>query len=248
MKFSGRIDQIYDEMYYLKSDDEEYIEPTMMEIFDDFTEHFECTNFMFAFEDKDKSGVFDRKPHYHFIFESDAKQDTMRRFLSKHGFKGTLASLKTVPQENWEAAITYTLKQQQVVFTDLSDSQLSAYLSASRNYNAEIVKSKNITMDVLEKVVETLRVANATRRDIAYNIFKEYELINLKSDSWDNYYCVPNGIQLLRMIQYVESKTTFTSYDRWLEDNEKIISPSTHRETQRVKHINNSYEEIYEME
>lgn len=247
MRYSGRIDQVYDEMYYYQHDDEQYVGLTMMEIFDNFVEHYSCNNYIFAFEDKDKTGVFPRKPHYHFIFETDEKQDTMRRYFTKCGFKGALCALhKIESNEEFEKAIYYTLKQQHVVFTDIEDLQLQQYLSSSRNYNVDIAKSKNITMDILEKVVNTLNVSTPDRRTIAWHIYKEYELINASANTWEQYYCVPNGIQLLRMIQYVESKTTLNSYDRWYADNERIITP----EQTKIRTINeykqSAYERIYD--
>lgn len=98
-------------------------------------------------------------------------------------------------------------------------------------------------MDILERIVKALEGTNPKRQDIAKTIYNEYSLINTKSTSWDNYYCVPNGLQLLRMIQYVESKTTFNAFDMWWQDNERIITPYDARDNQKLKRIKESEEE-----
>lgn len=225
-RFSARIDQIYDEMYYYESDDENYCGLTMMEVFDNFFEHFDCFNFIVAFEDKDKTGLFDRKPHYHLIFETDAKKDTMRRFLTKLGFSKDLAGIHTIKDdEEYEAAMKYTLKHQNVVFTDYNSDKLDEFIKNSRGYQVEIQKSKNVVSDILERVIKALQIAKPERDVIAKHIYLEYSIINASSKSWDDYYCMPNGLQLLRMIQYIESKICFSSYERWAYDNEKYIKP-----------------------
>lgn len=241
--FSGRIDQIYDELNY-NADNEEVTEITMMEVFDNFTEQFDCCRFIFAFEDKDKTGLFARKPHYHFIITTDAKQDTMRRWLSKQGFKGALASMKPIGDE--VAGYNYTLKQQQVVFTDIDEVTLNAYLELSLTYNKEIAPTKNIQMDVLEEIIQMYRFDNkVTRQHIAEQIYKKYSLIN-QDKTWDQIYCYPNGQQLLKMIQYVESKTSFSSYEMWAIDNRMFINPSQYQQEKTIEAKHNSYARIYE--
>lgn len=243
--FSLRIDQIYDEMIY--NETEQDTEMTMMEVFDNFTEHFECEQFMFAFEDKDKTGQFPRKPHYHALFRSTGKADTMRRYLKKLGFHKETAGIHTIKdEEEWEKATMYTLKQQTVVFTDIDNTILDSLKTASANYNFELDKSKNIAVEILENVVnkmskivnDTVHGKEPTRLLIAESIYDEYAIINAKSTNWQHHYCFPVGQQLLRMIQYVESKVLIDPRDRWLKDNMLIINPQQQREQRRIERRN----------
>lgn len=243
--FSLRIDQIYDEIIY--NNTEEDTEMTMMEVFDNFTEQFECEKFIFAFEDKDKTGQFPRKPHYHAVFRSTGKSDTMRRYLKKLGFHKETAGIHTIKDEaEWEKATLYILKQQQPVFTDIDDTILESLKTASANYNFELDKSKNIAVEILENVInkmktvveDSLHSREPTRLFIATSIYDEYANINANATNWQQHYCFPVGQQLLRMIQYIESKVLIDPRDRWLTDNMLIINPQQQREQRRVERRN----------
>lgn len=248
--FSLRIDQLYEEMIY--NDSEADSEITMMEIFDNFTERFECENFIFAFEDRDKTGQFPRKPHYHALFRTaTGKADTMRRWLKKYGFHKETAGIHTIKDdEEWEKATLYTLKQQSVVFTDIDETILDSLKIASANYNYELDKSKNIAVEILENVVTTMKAfmegsnREPSRLFMAEAIYDEYNSINEAANNWQQHYCYPVGQQLLRMIHYVESKVLLSSRDRWLRDNMNIINPEQVREQKRMER-RNVYQDIY---
>lgn len=238
--YSLRIDQIYDEIIYNETEIDSEI--TMMEVFDNFTEHFECQKFIFAFEDKDKTGQFPRKPHYHAVFRTVSKPDTMRRWLKKHGFHKELASIHLIKnEEEMEKATLYILKQQQPVFTDFEENQLKALLSASSQYNFELDRSKNIAVEVLENVIKKISSITIgtshepTRFMIAETIYDEYANINAAATDWQKHYCFPVGQQLLRMIHYVESKLLLNSRERWILDNLYVINPNGVREEKRMQ-------------
>lgn len=227
-RFSGRISQIYPE---IPDDEDDDSVPSMISVFGQFEEKFEISNFAFCFEHKDKSGKFDRDGHYHLLFNTTHKRDTMRRFLTSLGFAGPLASLHEIKDDHeYQLAVMYTFKHGDCVYTDLDD-QLQQYLDASKEYQISV--KPDIKTDILNNIINRFKMANPSRQEIAKQLYTEYYLINnpLGGEplTMDRHYAYPNSTQLLRMIQYIESRTCVhpdISYNKWLSDNAFIIEPT----------------------
>lgn len=251
-QFSGRLCMIYPEL----NDDNEELEidenaPTMMAVFLMFAEKFELNDYIFCFEDKDKSGKFDRDPHYHIIFETEAKQDTMRRYLTQMGFKGPLASLHEIKDaEEYEKTIYYTTKHGNVVFTDYDHTLLDSILTTSRDYQEDL-KAHNLTTDLVEQILKKLIGTNPDRKKILMTIAEVYSSVNVitseKHVLFHKYHALPNGGQLLKMVQYIEQKVKPDDYiNNWISDNLRVIQPLIERKDKTEELLKKSIEFVEE--
>lgn len=232
--FAGRIDAIYDEI-----EDE----LTMIDVFQLFEEAFDIKNYVFVFEHMDKTQTFERKGHYHFFYESDAKHDTQRRFLTKLGFKKDLAmikqceDLKTTYEPYSNSLIHYTLKHVKditdIVYTDFPEDIIGFYIKSSIAYNEALKKTTkpNLKRDIVELILKSFegkQPHKISRADILKEINKVYLEVNTNEEgeviTFQQYQPIPTGNELLKLVQYIETKVCpVKAREEWFLDNCKLL-------------------------
>jgi len=91
-------------------------------------------------EDKEKDGVTPTKVHFHFLIISTKSHDSMRREMTKLGWKGPLGSLSIAvapPKRTLEKSLHYVLKQQNIIISDWEN--IEQLKEQAKEYNEEIV-------------------------------------------------------------------------------------------------------------
>lgn len=172
--YTGRFDML---------EDEEDMLAHFVQLIDKF--HKEDTPFGFTFEDKTKTGL-PTKPHYHFFLQSAYKHDTIRKYISEIGFPKNFASLKEADIEDHKW-IYYIFKQQQIIFTNLTEAESLHYLTISNDYQEKIQPKLNTFKDHMENYLTTLS------RDKSY--IPLYDWINNNNPLTSNYH--PNDTEII---------------------------------------------------
>lgn len=168
--FSGRLDQHYDEEWYI-------------DFIMNFKNEFDFEDTVMTFEDRTKAGL-QCKPHFHFVVKFDTKpilsnpnwelddeipaykctrkepkHDTIRRWMSAYDkeLTKTFSSLKKT--DDYDKALVYMLKNYHVYkyvpFSDLDEDELNRYIEMSANYQDTL--EINTTAEHLEEITKQLR-------------------------------------------------------------------------------------------
>lgn len=117
-------------------------EKSTIELIISFTKYALSSYTIITREDKEKDEVTPTKVHYHFLIKSKKKHDTLRAKMTELGWKGPLASLSNAvspPKRTLEKSHHYVLKQQNVVFSSLTDTELIKLKQEAKEYNDELV-------------------------------------------------------------------------------------------------------------
>lgn len=167
MYISGRIDMV------LEDED-------MLEFFVEMQTYFDMNDFIFVFEDKTKTGL-QCKPHYHFIGTFTHKRDTVAKWLASHG-KSYFSTHEIKTTDEYDKALLYILKQQQVVFHDFEEDQLNILMEQSKDYNKNLSTLNGFRSHYLNKMIELMRENKiSSRSSILYWIIdyvSEWNLAN----------------------------------------------------------------------
>lgn len=235
--FSGRIDAIVGEE---PIDDE----LTMIDYFILIVEEFDCSDFVFCFEDTDKTKKLARKPHYHFFYNTDISHDKQRRFITSLGFAGSLACLKKIEEDKPYHKLVdniifigkccpYTMKHGNIVFTDIETPILKELVRMATQYQEELPRAhlkKDIVELIYDECVERLQ-KNIDREEIVDIIFKTYYNVNYdeKTELYETFgksQLLPTGTELLKLIYHLESRlcTFQEARRRYIVDNTKLLN------------------------
>lgn len=194
--YSGRFDIL----------DEE--EPTL-KLFISFTKYASSSYTIITREDKEKDEVTPTKVHYHFLIKSKKKHDTLRAKMTELGWKGPLASLSNAvspPKRTLEKSHHYVLKQQNVVFSSLTDSELIKLKQEAKEYNDELVLKPQFDHHFRDYIMpEMVKGQIIYRGDIVVFIIKYVTKYN--QNERDVKLNLPTQNEMLRYIQYYEMKT-----------------------------------------
>jgi hypothetical protein len=218
--FSGRFDMKLD-----------YEETTIMCA--DFAFLFQMENFIFAFENRTKSGL-PCKAHIHWVGETTKSQRSIQRYFQDMEYD---YSTKLLTKSDFPKVIHYTLKQQDCILTDYDPDVLKLYMEASRQYNESIqINKMSEHIEVIINKLKTEEKETYTRDDIFYEI--AYYIVEWNQDP-KNIRKIknPNGNSLLQIVQYIETKLLPASecVHRYLRDNFMITEYTSSSLTTRIK-------------
>lgn len=196
-----------------------------------YIEKFKCRDIILAFEDKTKSSI-PCKPHYHFLFKSEATHDTLRRNMSKNKhLKGNFSSIKQI--DDYKKAACYTLKQfpiqEYVPFYDFGKTYerdlkiLVEYIDQSAQYQEKL--NLNTWKDHMAVIIDNIKIKYTkfcpSRLDL-FNTIYEY-IFDWNQNKEAKHINTPTNIK--KDISYIESqvlpKKEFMC--RMLLDNQHLI-------------------------
>lgn len=125
--YSGRLDVVVNE------------EETVAK-YREFLNFGDIKQFILTREEYEKDGVTPTKVHYHFLVNTCKSHDSLRRAMTKLGWKGPLGSLSIAvapPKRTLEKSLHYVLKQQNVIMSEWDN--IEELKQQAKEYNEEIV-------------------------------------------------------------------------------------------------------------
>lgn len=184
-------------------------ETTTLTLFVSFTKYASSSYTIITREDKEKDGVTPTKVHYHFLLKSKKKHDTLRAKMTELGWKGPLGSLSNAvapPKRTLEKSHHYVLKQQNVVFTSLTDLEITKLKEEAKIYNDEVVLKPQFEHHFKDHIMPGMIVDKLRYRgDIVAYIIRYVTAYN--QNERDIRLNLPTSNEMLRYIQYYEMKT-----------------------------------------
>lgn len=148
-------------------------EEAVLAFFICLTEKYNCKNIILAFEDKTKT-LLSCKPHYHFLFQSDATHDTLRRYISSEpNLKGCFASIKETP--DYEKAAVYTLKQfkhqNYIPYFDFDQADKAFHIGAFNEFKEFVINGE---LDQVAIIDYYINLSEQYQNKITLNSWKDH--------------------------------------------------------------------------
>lgn len=116
----------------------------MNTLFSLFNDKFLCESYMICYEEKTKAGI-PCKPHYHGIgkytttIKVESQRDKMKKYFSKAGYDKDKSQVHIIADDKeYNKALVYTLKQQNVFMTDFTKEEIEDLLEYTKSYQETI--------------------------------------------------------------------------------------------------------------
>lgn len=184
-------------------------ETTTIKLFVSFTKYALSSYTIVTREDKEKDGITPTKVHFHFLIKSKKKHDTLRAKMTELGWKGPLGSLSTAvapPKRTLEKSHHYVLKQQNVVYSSLTDSEIDKLKEQAKEFNDDLVLKPQFDHHFRDYIMPDLIEKKLIYRgDVLINIIQYVTKYN--QNEKDVRLNLPTSNEMLRYLQYFEMKT-----------------------------------------